>query len=64
MLRDEATLAFQALSRAIGWCLYAARWKEAFEAKQAPRVVLRALVKSALSYCALPDLKRFAVDLA
>jgi uncharacterized protein (DUF2237 family) len=46
------------------WCLCAPRWQEAMEAGQAPRVVLRATHESALSYCALADLKRFAVDLA
>jgi uncharacterized protein len=46
------------------WCLCASRWQEAFEAKHAPRVVLRATHESALAYCSLPDLKRFAVDLA
>jgi len=46
------------------WCLCAPRWQEAFEAGQAPRVVLRATHEGALSYCALADLKRFAIDLA
>jgi len=46
------------------WCLCAPRWQEAFEANQAPRVVLRATHEGALTYCALADLKRFAVDLA
>lgn len=46
------------------WCLCAPRWQEAFEANQAPRVVLRATHESALTYCSLADLKRFAVDLA
>jgi uncharacterized protein (DUF2237 family) len=46
------------------WCLCAPRWQEAFEAGQAPRVVLRATHEGALDYCALADLKRFAVDLA
>jgi uncharacterized protein len=46
------------------WCLCAFRWQEAFEANHAPRVVLRATHESALAYCSLPDLKRFAVDLA
>jgi uncharacterized protein (DUF2237 family) len=46
------------------WCLCAPRWQEAFEAGQAPRVVLRATHAGALDYCALADLKRFAVDLA
>jgi uncharacterized protein len=46
------------------WCLCAPRWQEAFEASQAPRVVLRATHEGALTYCALADLKRLAVDLA
>jgi uncharacterized protein len=46
------------------WCLCAPRWQEALEAGQAPRVVLRATHEGALNYCALADLKRFAVDLA
>ena len=46
------------------WCLCAPRWREAFEANQAPRVVLRATHQDALAHCSLGDLKRFAVDLA
>ena len=46
------------------WCLCAPRWQEAFQANQAPRVVLRATHEGALSNCSLADLKRFAVDLA
>ena len=46
------------------WCLCAPRWQEALEAKQAPRVVLRATHEDALSHCSLADLKRLAVDLA
>ncbi|HME20829.1 MAG TPA: DUF2237 domain-containing protein [Acetobacteraceae bacterium] len=46
------------------WCLCAPRWEEAFVAGAAPRVVLRATEMSALDYCALVDLKRFAIDLA
>ncbi len=46
------------------WCLCAPRWQEAFEANQAPRVVLRATHEGALAYCLLPDLKRLALDLA
>ncbi len=45
------------------WCLCAPRWREAFEAGCAPRVVLRATHAGALEYCTLADLKRFAVDL-
>jgi len=46
------------------WCLCAPRWQEAFAAGAAPRVVLRATHEGALEYCALEDLKRFAVDLS
>jgi uncharacterized protein len=46
------------------WCLCAPRWQEAFEAGQAPRVVLHATHEAAVSYCSLADLKRFAIDLA
>ena len=45
------------------WCLCAPRWQEAFEAGQAPRVVLRATHQGALGHCELDDLKRHAVDL-
>jgi uncharacterized protein (DUF2237 family) len=46
------------------WCLCAARWQEALDANQAPRVILRATHDSALVHCSLGDLKRFALDLA
>ena len=46
------------------WCLCAPRWREAFEANQAPRVVLCATHEGVLVHCSLGDLKRFAVDLA
>ena len=55
---------FPGLKAGDRWCLCAPRWQEAFEAGQAPRVVLRATHEGALAYCSLADLKRFAVDLA
>jgi len=57
-------LGFPGLKPGDRWCLCAPRWQEALEANQAPRVVLRATHEAALSYCALADLKRLAVDLA
>ena len=57
-------LGFPGLKPGDRWCLCAPRWQEAFEAGQAPRVVLRATHEGALAYCSLTDLKRFAVDLA
>jgi H+/Cl- antiporter ClcA len=43
--------------------LCAPRWQEAFLAGAAPQVFLRATEMSALQWCKLDDLKRFAVDL-
>src|SRR5215469_7001862 len=55
---------FPGLKAGDRWCLCAPRWQEAFEAGQAPRVVLRATHEGALRYCELADLKRYAVDLS
>jgi uncharacterized protein (DUF2237 family) len=55
---------FDGLKPGDRWCLCAPRWQEAFDAGRAPRVILRATHEGALQYCALADLKRFAVDLA
>jgi uncharacterized protein (DUF2237 family) len=57
-------LGFRGLKPGDRWCLCASRWQEAFEARQAPRVVLRATHEAALADCSLADLKRLAVDLA
>jgi len=57
-------LGFPGLKPGHRWCLCASRWQEAFEAGQAPRVVLRATHNAALDDCSLADLKRLAVDLA
>ena len=43
------------------WCLCAPRWQEALAAGTAPGVVLAATAEGALEYCALADLRRFAV---
>jgi uncharacterized protein (DUF2237 family) len=55
---------FPGLNPGDRWCLCAPRWQEAFEAGMMPRVVLQATHEGALEYCALEDLKRFAVDLS
>ncbi len=57
-------IGFAGLKAGDRWCLCAQRWQEALDADRAPRVVLRATHEGALTYCALGDLKRFAVDLA
>jgi len=55
---------FPGLQPGYRWCLCAPRWQEALEANSAPRVVLRATHEGALDYCALADLKRYAIDLS
>jgi len=45
-------LGFPGLKPGDRWCLCAPRWQEAFEASQAPRVVLRATHEAALSLLA------------
>ena len=55
---------FPGLKAGDRWCLCAPRWQEAFEAGQAPRVVLRATHEGALHHCDLADLKRHAIDLS
>jgi uncharacterized protein (DUF2237 family) len=45
------------------WCLCAARWQEAFEAGQAPRVILSATHERALEVVELDALKAHALDL-
>ena len=46
------------------WCLCAARWREAFEAGRAPRVILSATHEATLQIVDLEDLKSHAIDLA
>ena len=55
---------FEGLKAGDRWCLCAPRWKEAFDANQAPRVVLRATHQGALEFCSLAELKSRAIDLA
>jgi uncharacterized protein (DUF2237 family) len=54
---------FAGLNPGDRWCLCAPRWQEAFLAGAAPKVCLRATEIGALQYCALQDLKKFALDL-
>lgn len=53
---------FPGLKAGDRWCLCAPRWQQAWEAGQAPRVVLRATHLGALEYCVLEDLKHMATD--
>jgi hypothetical protein len=54
---------FPGLSAGDRWCLCAARWREAFQAGKAPRVVLNSTNEACLLIVSLDDLKRHAIDL-
>ncbi len=56
--------AFPGLKPGDRWCLCAARWREAYEAGLAPKVVLRATHVRTLEVVELADLKRHALDLS
>lgn len=53
---------FPGLKEGDRWCLCALRWKEAFEAGMAPRVVLAATHISTIEFIDLEDLMAYAVD--
>ena len=53
---------FPGLKAGDRWCLCASRWKEAFDAGKAPKVVLASTHVSALEYASLEELQSFAVD--
>ncbi len=55
---------FPGLDAGDRWCLCAQRWKEAFDAGMAPRVILRATHEATMEVVALEDLKCYAIDLA
>lgn len=44
------------------WCLCAARWKEAYAAGMAPKVVLAATHEAALQTVSLEALKQYAIE--
>jgi uncharacterized protein (DUF2237 family) len=54
---------FPGLNAGDRWCLCAARWREAFQAGKAPRVVLNSTNEACLLIVDLDDLKRHAIDL-
>lgn len=53
---------FPGLKAGDRWCLCVLRWKEAFEANMAPRVVLNATHMSVLEFINLEDLQQFATQ--
>ena len=54
---------FRGLKPGDRWCLHVLRWVEAWEAGQAPQVVLEATHESVLKFAPLSALKRHALDL-
>lgn len=62
--RPQPEFGFPGLEPGDRWCLCAARWQEALEAGNAPRVILAATHEATLEIVALADLKQFAIDLA
>jgi len=53
---------FPGLKAGDRWCLCAVRWKEAFVAGKAPKVVLEATHAETLGYVKLSDLESYAID--
>ena len=53
---------FPGLNAGDRWCLCALRWKEAYDANAAPRVVLASCHISMLQYVTLAELQEHAVD--
>lgn len=53
---------FAGLTEGDHWCLCAARWKEAFDAGAAPKVVLEATHARTLEWAALSELSAHSVD--
>lgn len=53
---------FPGLKEGDRWCLCAPRWKEAYEAGKAPKVVLAATDEATLSVVTLEQLKAHAAD--
>ena len=55
---------FEGLKPGDCWCLCAARWKEAFDAGEAPKIRLAATHQATLDIVPLDVLKKYALDLS
>ncbi len=53
---------FPGLKEGDKWCLCAIRWKEAFDAGVAPKVLLKSTHEAALRYVSLKALQLYALD--
>jgi uncharacterized protein (DUF2237 family) len=60
LITPNAAFQFPGLRAGDRWCLCASRWKEAFDAGQAPPVVLEATHISALEFATLEELRLHA----
>jgi len=56
----NAAYEFPGLKAGDRWCLCAARWKEAYDAGQAPPVILEATHMSALEFASVEELRQYA----
>ncbi|MES2664340.1 MAG: DUF2237 domain-containing protein [Pseudomonadota bacterium] len=64
LITPRASSEFPGLKPGDQWCLCVQRWKEAFEAGSAPKVVLSSTHRSALKVVSLAQLKAHAIDLS
>jgi uncharacterized protein (DUF2237 family) len=55
---------FPGLKHGDKWCLCALRWKEAYDANAAPKIIISATHKSVLEIIDLEILKHYAIDLS
>ncbi len=62
LMSPNLAFGFPGLKSGDGWCLCAARWKEAFDAGVAPPVRLVATHEATLRYVALEELMAHALD--
>jgi len=53
---------FPGLKAGDKWCLCASRWKDAYDAGMAPKVVLEATHASTLEFATIEELKASAAD--
>ena len=62
LLTPVPAAGFAGLSPGDRWCLCASRWKQAYEAGAAPRVVLEATHIATLEWISLDELRTHAAD--
>ncbi len=62
LITPNAAFQFPGLRAGDRWCLCASRWKEAFDAGQAPPVVLESTHVSALEFATLEELRLHAYE--